>query len=152
MKNTTLALQWVKEIEVAKSLDDLITPKSKPGKDFPDYEELDLMMAAALMRCYDKHTHFQKKISVEKQRCQKDNRFLRERQIAYLVYEYFRPTVSYDEIQGFSGLFSINLENDDIQDFGLRWEQALLLARGPPSDNLLEGSYVSGLDYSSQAQ
>ena len=76
-KNPTLALQWIKEIEAAKSLDDLITPKSITGKDFPDYEELDLMMATALKRCYDKQTHFRKKISVEEQRAQKDNRFLR---------------------------------------------------------------------------
>ena len=97
-KNPTLALQWIKEIETAKSLDDLITPKSMTGKDVPDCEELDLMMAAALKRCYDKHTPFRKKISVEEQRAQKDNRFLRGRQIAYLVYEYFRPTGSYEEI------------------------------------------------------
>ena len=103
-KNPTLALQWIKEIEWAKSLDDLITPKSIKGKDFPDYEELDLMMAAALKRCYDKQTHFRKKISVEEQRAQKDNRFLRGRQIAYLIYEYFRPTGSYGEIRGLSGL------------------------------------------------
>ena len=119
-KNPTLAFQWVKEIETAKPLEDLITPKSITGKDFPDYEELDLMMAAALKRCYDKHTHFRMRIRVEEQRAQKDNRFLRGRQFAYLVYEYFRPTGSYDEIQGLSGLFSIKLENDDIQDFDLR--------------------------------
>ena len=71
-------LQRIKEIEAAKPLDDLITPKSITGKDFPDYEELDLMMASALKRCYDKQTHFRKKISVEEQRGQKDNRFLRE--------------------------------------------------------------------------
>ena len=110
------------------------------GKDFLDYKELDLVMAAALKRCYDKHTHFRKKISVEEQRAQKDNRFLRGRQIAYLVYEYFRPTGSYYEIQGLSGLFSIKLENDDIQDFEKRWEQALLLTSVPPKDNVLEGS------------
>ena len=57
-KNPMLALQLIEEIEAAKSLDDLATPKSITGKDFPDYEELDLMMAAALKRCYDKHTHF----------------------------------------------------------------------------------------------
>ena len=76
-KNPTLALQWIKETEAAKSLDDLITPKSITGKDFVDHEELALMMAAALKRCYDKQTHFRKKISVEEQRAQKDNRFLR---------------------------------------------------------------------------
>ena len=62
-KNHSRALQWIKEIEAAKSLDDLITPKSVTGNDFPDYEELDLMMASALRRCYDKQTHFRNKIS-----------------------------------------------------------------------------------------
>ena len=76
-KNPTRALQWIKEIEAAKSLDDLFTPKSTTGKDFPDYEELDLMLASALKMCYDKQTHFRKKISVEEQRGQKDNRSLR---------------------------------------------------------------------------
>ena len=28
------------------------------------------------------------------------------------------------------------LENDDIQDFDLRWEQALLLTSDPPSDKV----------------
>ena len=109
-------------------------------------------MASALKRCYDKQTHFRKKISAEEQRAQKDNRFLRGRQSAYFIYEYFRPAGSYDEIQGFSGLFSINLENDDIQDFDSRWEQALLLTSDPPSDNVLEGLYVSKLQDSSQAR
>ena len=109
-------------------------------------------MASALKRCYDKQTHFRKKISVEEQRAQKDNRFLRGRQIAYLIYEYFRPTGSYDEIQGLSGLFSIKLENGDIQDFfDLRWEHALLLS-DPPSDKVLEGLYFSKLQDSSQDQ
>ena len=49
-KSPTLALQWIKEIEAATSLDDLITPKSITGKDVPDYEELDMMMAAALKK------------------------------------------------------------------------------------------------------
>ena len=67
-KNPTRALQWIKEVEAAKSLDDLITPKSIMGQDFPDYEELDLMMASALKRSYDKQTHFRMKISVQEQR------------------------------------------------------------------------------------
>ena len=146
-KNPTLALQWTKEIEAAKSLDDLITPTSITGNDFPNYEE-DLMMATALKRCYDKQTHFRKKISVEEQRAQKDSRFLRGRQIADLIHEYLRPTGSY-QIQGLWRLFSIKLENDDIQDFDL---QTLLLTSDPPSDKVLVGLYVSKLQDSSQAQ
>ena len=49
-------------------------------------------------------------------------------------------------------MFSIKLENDDIQDFDLSWEQALLLTRDPPSGKVLESLYVSKLQDSSQAQ
>ena len=52
-KNPMRALQWIKEIGAAKSLDDFITPKSMTVKDFPDCEELDMMMAAALKCSYD---------------------------------------------------------------------------------------------------
>ena len=107
------------------------------------------MMAAALNRCYDDQTHFWKKISVEEQRAQKDHRFLREKQIAYSIYEYFRPT-GVMRFKGLSGLFSIEVENDDIPDFDLRWEQALLLTIDPQSDKVLEGLYVSKLQDSSQ--
>ena len=37
------------EIEATSSLKDLINPKSITGKDFSDYEELYLMMAAELI-------------------------------------------------------------------------------------------------------
>ena len=49
-------------------------------------------------------------------------------------------------------LFSIALENDDIQDFDSRWEQALLLTSDPSSDKVLEGLYVSKSQDSSQTQ
>ena len=86
------------------------------------------MMAATLKKCCDKHTHFREKVRVEEQRAQKNDRILRGDRLVYLIYDYFRTTGSYDEIQGLSGLFNVRLENDDIQDFDLRWEQALLSA------------------------
>ena len=122
-------MMWMKEIETAKSIDDLITLKSITGKDFPDYDELDAMMTAALRKCYDRQTHFLKKISVEEQRAQKNYRFLRGIQIAFMIYDHFRSTGSYDKIKGLSGLFSIRLENDDIQDFGLRWSYVRVIHR-----------------------
>ena len=88
-KYPTRAFQWVKEIEAAKSMDDFITPKSIAGRDFLDYEEMELVMASALKRCYEKQTHVPQKISVEERRAQKDNRFLRGRHTAYLISEYF---------------------------------------------------------------
>ena len=46
----------------------------------------------------------------------------------------------------------LKLENDDIQDFDLRWEQALLLTSDPPTGKVLKGLYVSKLEDSSHAQ
>ena len=87
-KNPRLAMQWIKEIETAKSIDDLIFQKSTVGKDFPDYDELNKMMAA-LKKSYDKQTHFRKKVSIEEQRAQKNDRFLRGRHIAFMIYDNF---------------------------------------------------------------
>ena len=60
-----LALQWINEIEVARSLNDLITPKSMTGNNFPVFEELDLMMAAALKSdaTMSKHTSGRRSVS-----------------------------------------------------------------------------------------
>ena len=111
------------------------------------------MMAAALKRCYDKQTHFRKKISVDEQRAQKDNWFLRGRQIAYLIYGYFRPTGSYDEIQGLSGLCSIKLENDDFSGLWFTLGASIVIDKWSSiGQSFFEGLYVSKLEDSSQAQ
>ena len=44
-----------------------------------------------------------------------------------------------------SDLFSIRLQNDDVQDFDVRWDQALSSASDMPSDAILEGLYKSKL-------
>ena len=92
-KDPRLAMQQIKETEIAKSIDDFITPRSILGRtDFPDYDELDAMMASALTTLFDKHNHFRKKASVEEQRAQNNDRFLRGRQIAFMIRDHFRST------------------------------------------------------------
>ena len=39
--------------------------------------------------------------------------------------------------------FNIRLQNDDIQDFDVRWDQALCSASDMPSDVILEGLFKS---------
>ena len=49
---------WIKEVEIAKSIDELVTSRSIVGRtDFPDYDMLDAMVASALQsrwRCRKK--------------------------------------------------------------------------------------------------
>ena len=87
---------------------------------------LDAMLASALKRLLDKHIHFWNRASVEEQRAQQYDRFLRGRQNAYMIYEHFRAPGAYEAVlQGLSELFSVRLQNDDVQDFDVRWDQAL---------------------------
>ena len=53
----------------------------------PDFEVLDARIASALSRIIH-NSHFKRRVSLEKQKAQKEDRFLRGRQIAYLIYEY----------------------------------------------------------------
>ena len=78
-----------REVEIAKSTDGLVTSQSITGRrDFADYDMLDAMIASALKK-FLMHVHFRKRVSVEEQRAQKDDRFSRGRQIAYMIYELF---------------------------------------------------------------
>ena len=88
---------------------------------------LDAMIASALKKLLTS-VHLRKRASVEEQCAQKDDRFLRGRQIACSIYEHFRATGAYEAVQGLSDLFNVRLQNDDVQDFDTRWGQALLAA------------------------
>ena len=149
-----LTMQWIKEVEIAKkSIEDLETSQSITGRrDFPDYDMLDAMSASALRRLLDKHIRFRMRASVEEQRAQIYDRFFCGRQIAYMIYEHFRATGAYEAALGLSDLFNFRLHNDDVQDFDVRWDQALLSASAIPSDVILEGLCKSKLQDSVQLQ
>ena len=52
-------MHWIEEVEIAKSMDDLMTSQSITGRrDFPDNDMLDAMIASALNRLLAKHVHF----------------------------------------------------------------------------------------------
>ena len=65
-------MHWINEVEIAKSIDDLMTSQSITGRrDFSHYDMLDAMIASALNRLLAKHVHFRRRVSVEEQRAQK---------------------------------------------------------------------------------
>ena len=86
-------------------------------------------------------SHFKRRISLEEQKAQKQDRFLRGRQIAYLVYEYFRVTGANDSVENYTDLFTVVLRNDDIREFDSKWDGILLSMTKIPPDDILEGLY-----------
>ena len=106
----------------------------------PDFEVLDARIASALNRIIH-NTQFKRKVSLEEQKAQKEDPFLRGRQIAYLIYEYFRVTGANDSVENYADLFTIAVRNDDIQEFDSKWDGILLSMTQIPSDDILEGLY-----------
>ena len=84
---------WIKEVEMVDSVDDLMSSSSTRGIQMPNFEVLDARIASALNRIIH-ISHFKRRISLEEQKGQKQDRFRRGRQIAYLIYEFFRVTGS----------------------------------------------------------
>ena len=66
-----------------------------------------------------------------------------------MIYEYFRATGACKTVQGLADLVSMTVRNDDVQDFDVRWDHALLSVSEMPSDPILEG-YKSKLQNSAQ--
>ena len=87
----------IKEVELVDSVDDLKSSRSIRGTHGPDFEVLDARIASALNRIIQ-NSHFKKKVSLEEQKAQKEDRFLCGRQIAYMIYEYFRVTGAHDTL------------------------------------------------------
>ena len=87
----TEATQWIKEVELVHSVDDLMSSSSVRGIQMPNFEVLDARIASALNKIIH-NSHFKRRVSLEEQKAQKEDRFLRGRQIAYLIYEQFRVT------------------------------------------------------------
>ena len=106
----------------------------------PYFEVLDAKIASALNRIID-NTRFKKKVSLEEQKKQKEDRFFRGRQIAYLIYECFRVTGGNDSVEHYADLFTVTLRNNDIQEFDSKWDGILLAMTKIQPDDILEGLY-----------
>ena len=95
-------------MEMVELVDDLKSSRSIGGTHGPDFEVLDAKIASALNRIIH-NTRFKKKVSQEEMKAHKEDRFLRGRQIAYLIYEYFRVTGANDSVENFADLLTIVL-------------------------------------------
>ena len=136
----TEAMLWIKEVELVEPVDDLKSSRSIRGTQGPDFEVLDAKIASALNRIIQ-NTRFKKKVSLEEEKAKKEDRFLRGRQIAYLIFEWFWVTGANDSVENYADLFAVGLRDDDIQEFDSKWNGILLSMTKIPHDDILEGLY-----------
>ena len=93
--------------------------RSIRGTPGPDFELLDARIASTLNKTIQSSRvpASRNKVSLEEMKAQKEDRFLRGRQIAHLIYEYFRVTGANDSVENYADLFTVLLRNDEIQEF-----------------------------------
>ena len=76
-------------------MDDLLTSQSIEGHAFPDVEMFDAKIASALKRIITDQ-YFRRRINVKNSIAQKYDRFLRGRQIVFLIFEHFLATGAHE--------------------------------------------------------
>ena len=97
-----LTMQGIKEVEIAKSMNELVTSRSITGRnDFPDYDMLDAMIAKTSRQAYS----LPQKSRCRRAACSKIRPILTRK--TKLLYEHFRATGGHEAVQGLSDLFSV---------------------------------------------
>ena len=109
----------------------------------------DARIASALTKIIQ-NSNFKKKALQEEQKAPKEDRFLRGRPIAYMIYEYFRVTGTLETILDFSHLVTVTSRGDDVGGFDTKWDEQLLSTQDVPSVNILECLYKTRLRESDQ--
>ena len=136
-------------MEMVDSLDELKSSRSVCGKDFPNFEMLDAKISSALNKIIQ-NSQILKKVSLEEQKAQKEDRFPRGTQIAFMIYDSFRVTGAHDAVLDYADLFSVTLHEDNIQEFDTRWDEVLLSMSKKPSDDILESLHKLRIRESAQ--
>ena len=129
-----------KKVEMVEWVDDLMSSSSVRGIQMPNFEVLDARMVSALNRIIH-NSHFKRRISLEEQEAQKQDRFLRGRQIAYLIYKYFRVIGANDSVENYADLFTIVLRMMIFRNSIQSGDGLLLSMTKIPPDGILEGLY-----------
>ena len=108
------------EVELVDSVYELRSFSSIRGISMPNFQVLDARIASALNKIIH-NSHFKRRISLEEQKAQKKDRFLRGRKIAYLIYDhYWNIDVSRDLSDAWTGFTQFTLLDEKAPD-GYTW-------------------------------
>ena len=84
------------------------------------------------------NSHFKKKVNLEEQKAQNEDRFLRGRQIAFMICDYFPITGAHDTVLDYADLFSVTSREENVQEFDTRWDETLLSMSKIPLDDVVK--------------
>ena len=133
-------MQWIKEVELVDSVDELRSSSSTRGLSIPNFEVLDARIASALNKIIH-NSQFKKENQSGGTKGPEAGPFPSRQTDCLLDLRYFRVTGIHDSVENYADLFTISLRNDDIQEFDSKWDGILLSMTKIPPDEILEGLY-----------
>ena len=101
------AIQWIVQVEDAKSIDYLITSRSMTGKPILVFENLDVKIASGLRKIQTRN--FKKHFTTDKCKAQSEKGSLTGRHIAWMIHDLFKirgehgAILDFRDIQSFWG-------------------------------------------------
>ena len=112
----TEAMQWIKVVEMADSVDDLNLHHQYGVFQCRIFEVLDARIASALNKIIH-NSHFRRRISLEEQKGPERRPFPLWQADCLLDLRLLPVTGAHDSVENYADLFTISLRNDDIQQF-----------------------------------
>ena len=122
------AMLWIKEVEMVDSLEESKSSRPVSGREGCFCSEQNHPEFTIPEEGQSRGTESRKK----------EDRFLRGRQIAFMIYNYHQVTGAPDTVLDYAHLFFVTLHDDNIQEFDARWDEVLLSMSTIPSDDVLE--------------
>ena len=75
---------------------------------------------------------------MEEQKAKQDNRIMKGRHIAYVIYDYFKIWGTGEALLDFNDLLTVQLKNDNVQGFDTKWDEVHLSRTKVPDEDFLE--------------
>ena len=86
-----------------------------------------------------KFNTFKRRVFVQEEAAQKEQRFLTGRQVAQMIYDNFK-VLDTDDL---NEILKIELKNDNVQSFNTRWDEIIIAMKKQPDDEMLEKCVLS---------
>ena len=82
-----------------------------------------------------------KQVTTAERKAQSEKISFTDRQIAWIIYDFFKIGDDNEAISDFRDLSKVQLKNDSVQAFDTKWDEILSAVTDRPTDNILESLY-----------
>ena len=133
------AMTWINEIESAKYVADLKRSCSIVGQSCRQT----LRFLSRKLRVVSRRssTKLQKKgLHSLRSSKEREKRFLTGRQVAWMIYEYFKVSDTEESVLDLNEISEVGLKNDNVQSFNTRWDETTTAMKKQPNAEILDSS------------